>query len=886
MTWRNGLFTLAAASMMAGTALTPVEPVQAQIPAFLPNKDAVPQTEAMEIDGDWRVNTIRKIIRIERGRAYAVEGWLHALVLRVQPDMVTIRNIQQINDTEYVGDDLPMMGRVTMKLVAPDRIEASVPGMFGPVRYTLTRVSAAGSGGDRDSPALSPPAMFVSPGVPDERAQPAPPQGPRPDFASLAQAFGDQRPVEETFRGCAIPDQQRRNLSAPAPAPAPRDRMTNRQFAPVAGDSPDPAGAEKDDTCWTRLDGVWSQDRDPVFDTSFNNANRWRAPGMSPNLLHGTYTTPETLFIAAGSDPVSELFVMSGTNALRWVRYTSSDSIEVEDLIGQVGVRKVYETQERNGLGRRLTVDYTAGGDLRIRLGDRQFLRPAAAPLRDLDSDDVFALQFQTDNFAGNLKGYDVLTQDPFRLMQNDKNAVFARRKLNEYRIQEKYAVPFGFKLQNVLDQGSIYKNSVVSSESEIQDAITSSFGINAKVSVSGAVNSVLAFVPGTGQVEDTGYSVGFNSTKSTMSTLRNSRSVAQVVGYSRTKSYAIILDHAEAELSSSFLTAVADAQLEGRYDDLIERFGTHYAYAVTYGANGKMTRNITTESFQNALAESKGNRLEGEVSVVGSSIGGFSESMKSNLNTSSGSVTNENGTFEAVGGNGSWNEGGFARGDRVVPILLDLRPLDELLNPINFPDQPDVYTRVRTELALAINRYLAGRAQPLSNERLISQVAYVPPPPEPGPEVGPEPEKEQEWHVYIKSIDCIKARWDGKLGYEGKATIKVVEGGTETAQVKRLEGKCKKRSTTRTDYRYNRRTAQEGLLIIRGTQTELRNRKIRISYEWDYKPGWKKTTSSVDLFLRDYFDLRDGKYRELKKKVTQKNNPDLSIQVRVRNAD
>jgi len=571
---------------------------------------------------------------------------------------------------------------------------------------------------------------------------------------------------------------------------------------------------------------------------------------------------------------------------MRWVRFTSTDSQTVEDLIGQVGVRKVYETQERNGLGLRLTVDYTAGGDLRIRLGDRQFLRPEAAPLRDLDSDDVFALQFQTDNFAGNLKGYDVLTQDPFRLMQNDKKAVFARRALNEYRIQERYAVPFGFRLQNVLDQGSIYKNSVVSSESEIQDAITSSFGINAKVSTSGAVNSVLSFVPGAGQIADTGYSVGYQSTKSTMSSLRNSRSVAQVVGFSRTKSYAIILDHAEAELSASFLTAVADAQIEGRYDDLIERFGTHYAYAVTYGANGKMTRNITTEAFQNALAQSEGDRLEGEVSILGSSIGGFTESMQSNLNTSSGSVTNEHGTFEAVGGNGSWNEGGFARGDRVVPILLDLRPLDELLNPINFPDQPDVYTRVRTELALAINRYLADRAQPLSNQRLISQVAYVPPPPGPGPDIEPEPEKEQEWHVYIKSIDCIKAKWDGKVGFEGNATIRVSSGGTETAQVKRLEGKCKKRSTTRTSYSYNRRTSQEGLLILRGTPSELRNRQIRVTYEWDYKPGWKKTTSSVDLYLRDYFNLSDGKHREIKKTVTMKNNPDLSIQVRVRNAN
>ena len=95
----------------------------------------------MEIDGDWRVDTIDKVIRIDRGRAYAVEGWTHAFVLQVQPDMVTIRNIQQTNDDEYVGDDLPMMGRVTLRHVSHDRIEASVPGLLGPARYTLSRVA-------------------------------------------------------------------------------------------------------------------------------------------------------------------------------------------------------------------------------------------------------------------------------------------------------------------------------------------------------------------------------------------------------------------------------------------------------------------------------------------------------------------------------------------------------------------------------------------------------------------------------------------------------------------------------------------------------------------------------------------------------------------------
>jgi hypothetical protein len=143
---------------MAGTALVPVEPASAQIPALLPDKDAVEQTEAMDIDGDWRVNTINKVIRIERGRAYAVEGWTHAFVLRVRPDMVTIRNIRQIDTETYVGDDLPMMGQVTMKVVSPDRIEASVPGLLGPARYILSRVAGSSSG------AAEGPAMFAMPG--------------------------------------------------------------------------------------------------------------------------------------------------------------------------------------------------------------------------------------------------------------------------------------------------------------------------------------------------------------------------------------------------------------------------------------------------------------------------------------------------------------------------------------------------------------------------------------------------------------------------------------------------------------------------------------------------------------------------------------------------
>ena len=648
---RTGLLALAATTMVAGPMLAPAQPVHAQIPAFLPSKDSVPAGDPMDIDGDWRVDTIGKVIRIDRGRAYAVDGWIHALVLSVRPNMVTIRNIQRVSDGVYVGDDLPLMGRVTMRVVSPDRIEASVPGLFGATRYNLIRVTGAGN------PRVDGPPMFVGTPRPDGPSQAgAIGQGdrPQPAFASLSQAFGEPRPVTETFQGCAIPKSARRNLLAKAPdeePQEPRDRMTNRQFAPVADDSNDKTTPDAGDLCWTRLDGVWVENRDAVFDTARNDGRQWDVQN-SPlaGLLHGNYTTPETLFIAPG-DNENELWVMSGTNELRFTRFLSEDDKTIADLIGQTGVSKIYRAEGRSIFGGELTIDYTAGEQLRIRFGRRHFLRPPTATNNDLSMDDVFVIQYQTDNFAANLKGYNVLTQDPFLLMNNDMGEIFARRDRDEYRIQEKYAVPFGFSLRNELLQGNVFRSTIVSSEREMQEATSSGFGVNATISTSGAVNSFLAFVPGTGQIADTGYSVGYSSTRSAMQTMRQNQSVAQVVGYSRAKSYAILVDHAQTRLSADFLTAVGDAQNEGGYRELIDRFGTHYAYAVTYGASAKMTRDITNEAFSETLSETEGDRLEGEARLLGSSIGGFTEGMRTGVNSSGRSIGNEGGRFVAVGG-------------------------------------------------------------------------------------------------------------------------------------------------------------------------------------------------------------------------------------------
>lgn len=119
-----------------------------QMNAFLPNKATVAATERMDIDGVYMISTIGKAIRIDRGRAYAVDSWLHMLTLKVQPDMVVMRNIQKTGPNTYVGDDLPLMGKADMTVSPEGAIAVTVAGSLGPVQYVLVPTE-----GSRPAPA-------------------------------------------------------------------------------------------------------------------------------------------------------------------------------------------------------------------------------------------------------------------------------------------------------------------------------------------------------------------------------------------------------------------------------------------------------------------------------------------------------------------------------------------------------------------------------------------------------------------------------------------------------------------------------------------------------------------------------------------------------------
>lgn len=123
--------------VLAQTAL----PAIPKIPAFLPLSHTVtPTPDAMALDGTWNITAANKRIRIDRGRAFAVDSWLHLFVLQVQPNMVVIKDIVKTGPGEYSANDLPLLGTAVMKANRSGNLDVTVQTFLGPIKYVLAPV--------------------------------------------------------------------------------------------------------------------------------------------------------------------------------------------------------------------------------------------------------------------------------------------------------------------------------------------------------------------------------------------------------------------------------------------------------------------------------------------------------------------------------------------------------------------------------------------------------------------------------------------------------------------------------------------------------------------------------------------------------------------------
>ena len=398
-------------------------PCFAQVPALLPYKADVPPTEALPIDGLWKVNTIGKRIRIEQGRAYAVDSWLHALILRVQPDMVVITNLIQTGPNSFAGDDLPLSGRATYTLQDNGEISAVVAGIFGPIRYKLLPVAEDTSGDYVYEPPTSDAATFEDepPGsyaTISEPVRQAPVRPLPPPSRPISQADVPPFVSYEAYTGCDAGE-------GPVPAAAsPRERMedavrvdriTQRTFASFDLDVVE-AGIDNEamaGLCWYRLDGVWREMGEITLDRTKDQPDTWGSD--VPELIalaNGNYTTPQYLYIGSVGNDDEELWLSEGFSQAGFVRYLSSDGLSIKETLTRGGPVKTYRAAGAAPYGRELRVDVTRSGRVRLSLDQTAFLRPkpgvsAATMSGQLAANDAFLLSYNLENLSASRKGYD-----------------------------------------------------------------------------------------------------------------------------------------------------------------------------------------------------------------------------------------------------------------------------------------------------------------------------------------------------------------------------------------------------------------------------------------------------------------------------------------------
>ena len=105
----------------------------------LPGRYDVEAGAALPIDGVWTISSNKKRIRIERGRAFAVDSWVHLIVTRVYSDQVVIKDLARTDAGKYEGRDILLQGKSVMKLRKDGNIDVRVGTFPFPTKFTLIR---------------------------------------------------------------------------------------------------------------------------------------------------------------------------------------------------------------------------------------------------------------------------------------------------------------------------------------------------------------------------------------------------------------------------------------------------------------------------------------------------------------------------------------------------------------------------------------------------------------------------------------------------------------------------------------------------------------------------------------------------------------------------
>jgi hypothetical protein len=500
--------------------------------------------------------------------------------------------------------------------------------------------------------------------------------------------------------------------------------VLQRQFAAIQLDETQAAAAAQKfgrsiDACRFTIDGVWTT-LDPIVP---NDALGELLPGnvtSDSNTLisNGNYTSREYLIISNSADADNQIALMDALGDGTKLFLNSTDGISMGDLLAQ----KLPVSTEKVFSGR--------GASVRVRLAPafrqiqifvnrngetKQFYRPTIKTSNQpVPINDTFVISMTLDNIAAAYRGYDITRDDPF-FINNNRAAMWpifqAANNLGyervepvvAYELTEKQAVPVGIFYVPDGGSGMISTDTLITSGTEYQKSVSSSYGASLGYGKSPTESQANA------GKKAVGASIAVDVTNSNTKGMREGSTAGMAWGKAITKKYATVVNHAYGQLTTDFIDDLYDAANTGNFSTFIKRYGTHYAYAVTYGQASRSEETFDQQTTADWASSnfSVSVKLAGEAKgVSGSASYSRSEdtSNSSNLDTSIKKSTLVSTCTGAAVGNAQ-------QGEKDCPVLLDLRPIYELVSPMYFPDSNEWVYNTRRQLTSAVEQYLAWRA-------------------------------------------------------------------------------------------------------------------------------------------------------------------------------
>jgi hypothetical protein len=305
---------------------------------------------------------------------------------------------------------------------------------------------------------------------------------------------------------------------------------------------------------------------------------------------------------------------------------------------------------------------------------------------------------------------YDITTMglDTFTDSQGCRQQIFEQfgemdpddYTVTSYGDEKMVAIPYGWKYLPISKTYGANSARILDSASDVVDSHQRTIGVNVSLGL-GPVN----------------FSVSHNTTTKRRTEDMYEHSLTYSEYHYIKTDFALVVDKANARLAAPFYAAITEAAKARKPDfaSVIAEFGTHYAYATTMGERGKLLSTITSENVSKLHEE--GVDVSTAVTVgVSVPIGALGEAKAStgvNTGTSddhfqkmASTLGQDYGNYVCEGGmscNGMNASGGIS-----VPVLLDLRPLSDLLAPPFFSEIDDL-PALRQAFAQAISDYAFG---------------------------------------------------------------------------------------------------------------------------------------------------------------------------------